>query len=1309
MIGVRNSSRLAIVAMVSATLALMGSALASPSPEFRRINQGGPDAYGYQFIDNINESAGPSYSALWQDIAGSGTGLTDVNGGTLNGSEEFSTIAPGMMIRFYGQNWGAPPSGSSETVVSANIGVSTNGFIRLLGATQTMTAGPAVNEILPTTNTTMTPGGLIAPFWDDLNGNGANDTAQWQVVGTAPNRRLIIQWTNWGYVGGGGATDMTVQVQITESTGTADSEIIFIYDGVTDAREGGNSATIGIQASGGGSALQYSFDTANSTAADTSTNPATPRVIRFFAIAFTLNLSDPSGLGQFAPDGTTAISTGASLVDATTVVFNATLDNSSAVNRRLQVEARLTSQAFTGAATHFGSNTTGSLLSLTAANLTPGDYHWRARVIEPVAGYVSNWIAFGGNDNGSDPTDPNGATDFNAPPGVGGPDAFGYRYIDSTNSSGPVYSTEFEDISASGTQVTWTAYSGFAFDDEGEAQVNIGFTFPYYGNTYTDCWLNTNGFLKFGASTVPGNTAYSPVTMPTAGGDDNKICVKWRDWFTSTARYTTLGSAPNRVFVVLWSDGTEILELKLYENGDILMLFQNINGTGGATGIENAIGSVGLLYALNGAPVTLVNSRAIRFRPPPPAPPPDPTALGQFLADGATAISTGGVTTQTSVVLRVTTDNPNSASRRLQVEVRPTSEAFTGSPTQSGTASTGSTLSVNVTNVTTGLYHWRARVQDTAFSTNSAWVAFGGNDSGTDPTDANGATDFERQTPPVTPPPDPTALGQFLADGTTAVATGASTFDTTFVFSVATDNPNGVNRRIQVEVVPTSDPFTGAFTEEGADSTGGTLSVTVANLDIGLYHWRARVYEAGTGLASNWVAFGGNDNANDATDPNGAADFAIQIAPPPDPTGLLQYRADGITALGTGAGTSDTTLVFSAATNNPTAANRRLQVEVRPTSQAFTGTFTQEGTDTTAGTVTLSVTNLSAGLYHWRARVFESGTGLASNWVAFGGNDVGTDLNGATDFEVLAPVPDPTNLAQFQANGATPIFTGSFTDDTSIVLTASTNNPTGANRRLQVEARPISQGFTGNFTHAGVNSTGSALSINIASIAVGFYHWRARVIEPSTGLVSNWVSFGNNDSGTDPTDVNGQVDFEVRAPLFVPPPAPTSLTQFPLTVGGVTTDTTLVLRGVTFNPNGVDRRLQVEVRNTSQGFTGFFTHEGSNSTAGLLEAGVSNLTPGTYHWRARVIEPVSGMVSPWTSFGGNDSTTDSTDANGAADFVVQAASPPGGGSGSFSSDSSSDSSRCGQGVSADGRNLARLALGLALLIVLATTGRTFRR
>lgn len=79
-----------------------------------------------------------------------------------------------------------------------------------------------------------------------------------------------------------------------------------------------------------------------------------------------------------------------------------------------------------------------------------------------------------------------------AAPSAGGPDQFGYTYLDSNDPGGPAYG--WKDISATGTLASgWTSY-----DDGYAGPFPLGFTFNYYGQDYTEVYIGSNGYLSFG-------------------------------------------------------------------------------------------------------------------------------------------------------------------------------------------------------------------------------------------------------------------------------------------------------------------------------------------------------------------------------------------------------------------------------------------------------------------------------------------------------------------------------------------------------------------------------------------------------------------------------------------------------------------------------------------------------------------------------------------------------------------------------------------------------------------------------------------
>lgn len=180
--------------------------------------QGGPDAFGYGYIDDA-EPGGPAFS--YNDISGTGTQVT-------SGDDSSTTVALPFPVALYG-----------STVNT--LGVSTNGVV------STNINSSFSNGCLPTGTF---GGDSILVLWDDLI-----TTVRTQTVGTAPNREFIVQW-NGGYFGSGG----TVNFNITFTEGSANFEARYQTVG-----QGGAGSTVGMQSNGGADAfLQYSCNQAGS-------------------------------------------------------------------------------------------------------------------------------------------------------------------------------------------------------------------------------------------------------------------------------------------------------------------------------------------------------------------------------------------------------------------------------------------------------------------------------------------------------------------------------------------------------------------------------------------------------------------------------------------------------------------------------------------------------------------------------------------------------------------------------------------------------------------------------------------------------------------------------------------------------------------------------------------------------------------------------------------------------------------------------------------------------------------------------------
>jgi len=132
-----------------------------------------------------------------------------------------------------------------------------------------------------------------------------------------------------------------------------------------------------------------------------------------------------------------------------------------------------------------------------------------------------------------------------------------------------------------------TANAGPTCDDCVMHGVPIGFSFTYWGNTYTNVEIGSNGFVGFGksgADFVSNGCCEGGVIPSTVNetGTPNIIALAWTDWnptLGGTIRYETQGTAPNRKFVLQYTGireyqtvGTLTAQLVLDEgSGDITM------------------------------------------------------------------------------------------------------------------------------------------------------------------------------------------------------------------------------------------------------------------------------------------------------------------------------------------------------------------------------------------------------------------------------------------------------------------------------------------------------------------------------------------------------------------------------------------------------------------------------------------------------------------------------------------------------------------------------------------------------------------
>ena len=122
--------------------------------------------------------------------------------------------------------------------------VSTNGFLNFLAPSTAFS-----NTAIPSA---AAPNAGVYAFWDDFTVD-ASASVRTEVVGSAPERRFIVEWRNVRFIGE--TTRATFELALHEN-----GRIEFLYGTLPATSRGqGDSGTVGIESHTGTDALQYSF------------------------------------------------------------------------------------------------------------------------------------------------------------------------------------------------------------------------------------------------------------------------------------------------------------------------------------------------------------------------------------------------------------------------------------------------------------------------------------------------------------------------------------------------------------------------------------------------------------------------------------------------------------------------------------------------------------------------------------------------------------------------------------------------------------------------------------------------------------------------------------------------------------------------------------------------------------------------------------------------------------------------------------------------------------------------------------------
>jgi uncharacterized membrane protein len=181
-----------------------------------------------------------------------------------------------------------------------------------------------------------------------------------------------------------------------------------------------------------------------------------------------------------------------------------------------------------------------------------------------------------------------------------GPDPFGYFWTNSTGSPSVPYT--WIDGIAGGTPLGLS-------DDEWAGPINMGLNFTYYGVTYNEVYIMSNGWISF----VDKHDWYQSTDFPDESNFQGVIAPYATDLDPGSSGeiyYKNITGTPNQ-FVITWSAVPHYLTFELQtfqiilnETNEIWFNYQTLNNPGANVGIENQNSTLGLDYDAAGGNLT---------------------------------------------------------------------------------------------------------------------------------------------------------------------------------------------------------------------------------------------------------------------------------------------------------------------------------------------------------------------------------------------------------------------------------------------------------------------------------------------------------------------------------------------------------------------------------------------------------------------------------------------------------------------------------------------------------------------------------
>ncbi|MBZ0172869.1 MAG: hypothetical protein K8E66_10845, partial [Phycisphaerales bacterium] len=153
---------------------------------------------------------------------------------------------------------------------------------------------------------------------------------------------------------------------------------------------------------------------------------------------------------------------------------------------------------------------------------------------------------------------------------TGGPDSFGYDWMDSDEPGGPVF--DWQDITTVGVPIS--------LGDDDQRRVRLPFVFPFYGVGRDSVAITSNGYLSFDGSWPE----YANTSIPAPSTPNAFIAPFWDDLNPDVGGTIHRLYDGNR-FIVQYTDvpsylqtGVYTFQVQLYPDGTIVYLYQDMQG-----------------------------------------------------------------------------------------------------------------------------------------------------------------------------------------------------------------------------------------------------------------------------------------------------------------------------------------------------------------------------------------------------------------------------------------------------------------------------------------------------------------------------------------------------------------------------------------------------------------------------------------------------------------------------------------------------------------------------------------------------------